>query len=101
MSVSGIVFTAVRRAQGLYRRAISEVLPAAGQALQARRITCEREAITAREHRCACSIFELVLKTEKAECDAPRRTLPAYSKQRIGLLVSHLQQRPISQSEAA
>jgi hypothetical protein len=27
--------------------------------------------------------------------------LPAYSKQRLGLLVSHLQQRLISQSEAA
>jgi hypothetical protein len=46
-------------------------------------------------------MFDLVLGAERVECDAPRRMLPAYSKQRLGLLVFHLQQRPISQSEAA
>jgi hypothetical protein len=46
-------------------------------------------------------MFELVLGIERAECDAPRRTLPAYSKQRLDLMLSHLQQRPISQFEAA
>jgi hypothetical protein len=50
---------------------------------------------------CLRVMFELVLGIEKAECDAPRRTLPAYSKQRLGLLAFLLQQRPISQSEAA
>jgi hypothetical protein len=50
---------------------------------------------------CLRVMFELVLGIEKAECDAPRQTLPAYSKQRLGLLVSHLQQRPISQFEVA
>jgi hypothetical protein len=50
---------------------------------------------------CLQVMFELVLRIENAECDVPRRTLPAYSKQRLGLLVSHLQQRPISQSEVA
>jgi hypothetical protein len=56
MSASAIVFTAVRRAQGLYRRAISEVLPAAEQALQARKLACEQEDITAREYRRACGL---------------------------------------------
>jgi hypothetical protein len=50
---------------------------------------------------CLRVMFELVLGIERAECDAPMRTLPAYSKQRLGLLVTHLQHRPISQSEAA
>jgi hypothetical protein len=54
--MSAIVFTAVRGPQEVYRRAISEILPVAGDALQARRLACEREAITAREYRCACGL---------------------------------------------
>jgi hypothetical protein len=50
---------------------------------------------------CLQVMFDLVVGIEKAECDTPRQTLPAYSKQRLGQLVSHLQQRPMSQSEAA
>jgi hypothetical protein len=50
---------------------------------------------------CLRVMFELVPGIDRAEYDAPRRRLPAYSKQRLGLLMSHLQQRPNSQSEAA
>jgi hypothetical protein len=56
MSASATVFTAVRGPQEIYRRAISEVLPEAGDALQARRLAKGREAITGREYRCACGI---------------------------------------------
>jgi hypothetical protein len=50
---------------------------------------------------CLRVMFELVLGIEKAECDAPRRTLPAYSRYHLGLLMFHLQRHPIYQSEAA
>jgi hypothetical protein len=55
--MSAIVFTAVRGAQEIYHRAISEVLPVAGDGLQARTLACEREDITAREYRCACGLW--------------------------------------------
>jgi hypothetical protein len=54
--MSAIVFTAVRRAQEIYHRAISEVLPEAGDALQARILAWGQEAITGREYRCACGL---------------------------------------------
>jgi hypothetical protein len=56
MSASAIVFTAVRRAQELYHRAISEVLSAAEEALQARTLSWGQETVIAREYRCACGL---------------------------------------------
>jgi hypothetical protein len=56
MSASAIVFTAVRGPQEIYRRAISEVLPEAGDALQARRHAWGQEDITAIEYRCDCGL---------------------------------------------
>jgi hypothetical protein len=43
---------------------------------------------------CLRVMFQLVPGIERAECNAPRRTLPAYSKQCFG-------HHPISQSKAA
>jgi hypothetical protein len=77
MSASAIVFTAVRVPQEVYRRAISEVLPEAGDALQARTLSwdkrpSQRESIDVPAGYVRASPRDREARMRRTETDASR-----------------------------